>query len=114
MLTIKSSGDILEFWVETDAPYGRVWETLEEKMRAMRGFYKGSKLPAHFLGKKFTEMQKKEIRSFLQKEIGISEVAFSDDEDICIAPQPEVLPEASAPRDLFFRGTLRSGQRLEN
>ena len=80
----------------------------------MRGFYKGSKLPAHFLGKKFTEMQKKEIRSFLQKEIGISEVAFSDDEDICIAPQPEVLPEASAPRDLFFRGTLRSGQRLEN
>ena len=114
MLTIKSSGDVLEFWVETDAPYGRVWETLEEKMRAMRGFYKGSKLPAHFLGKKFTEMQKKEIRSFLQKEIGISEVAFSVDEDICIAPQPEVLPEASAPRDLFFRGTLRSGQRLEN
>ncbi len=112
MLTIKSSGDILEFWVDTDAPYGQVWESLEEKMRAMREFYRGSKSPAHFFGKKFTEMQKKEIRTFLQKEIGISVVSFSDDEDICDVKETEQQTETS--KDLFFHGTLRSGQRLEN
>lgn len=126
LLTIKSSGEVLEFWVDADAPYGQFWKEFEQKMRGMRNFYKGASSPAHFFGKKFTEMQKKEIRSLLQKEIGLETVSFSDDEDIVRRVQPTLPPEPpelaesaaadgeGAPGDLFFRGTLRSGQRLEN
>lgn len=125
MLTIKSSGEVLEFWVDADAPYGQFWKEFEQKMRGMRNFYKGASSPAHFFGKKFTEMQKKEIRSLLQKEIGLETVSFSDDEDIVRQTQPAPPPQEpaepaadaeaqGASGDLFFRGTLRSGQRLEN
>ena len=93
MLTIKSSGEVLEFWVDADAPYGQFWKEFEQKMRGMRNFYKGASSPAHFFGKKFTEMQKKEIRSLLQKEIGLETVSFSDDEDIVRQVQPTPPPE---------------------
>ena len=39
-------------------------------------------------------------------------VSFSDDEDICDVKETEQQTETS--KDLFFHGTLRSGQRLEN
>ena len=82
MLTIKSSGEVLEFWVDADAPYGQFWKEFEQKMRGIRNVDKGGSSQAHFFGKKVTEMQKKEVRSLLQKEIGLETVSFSDDEDI--------------------------------
>lgn len=112
MLNIKSAGDALEFWVEKGAPYGQVWEILCEKMETMRGFYKGSSMPALFFGKKYTEYQKQEIRSYLQRDIGIRTVIFPDDEDIVEMEKEE--PVVIRPKDKFFQGTLRSGQRLES
>lgn len=69
-------------------------------------------MPALFFGKKYTEYQKQEIRSYLQRDIGIRTVIFPDDEDIVEMEKEE--PVVIQPKDKFFRGTLRSGQRLES
>ncbi len=130
MITIKSTKDGLEFWVTEDSPYAKAWPELRKKLHANSSFYKGSKLPANFFGKRFTDMQKRELAVFLREEFGINQVKFSDDEDTAAAEEDTVATGKDAAataqvlkqienalstkaQNVFLSRTIRNGQRIE-
>lgn len=117
MITIKSTSSQMEFWVDNDAAYTDVWKELCETISSKAAFYRGSTLPICFYMKKFTDAQKKEIRAYFENETGLTDIMFSDDPMEAIAEEEYAKPIVNTDterKDLFFQGTLRSGQRLES
>ena len=85
MITLKSTKEGLEFWISNADSYAEIKKELMEILAANRNFYRGTNLPANFLGWEFTELQKRELSAFLGREYGIFRVHFIDD----AKPQPE-------------------------
>lgn len=128
MITLKSTKEGLEFWISNADSYAEIKKELMEILAANRNFYRGTNLPANFLGWEFTELQKRELSAFLGREYGIFRVHFIDDakqqpeqgqehaqarqvvleKEGLQKPQPEAL-EGS----MFLPRTVRSGQRIE-
>ena len=126
-ITIKSTKNGLEFWVDEGTPYSVVSDTLFENLNANKRFYTGTTMPASFFGKRFTSIQKRELSGILREDYGIASVHFPDDEDIAaplheegeaLAPaakKQQVKKEGNADsRNVFYIGTVRSGQRIES
>ncbi len=88
MITLKSTKEGLEFWISNADSYAEIKKELMEILAANRNFYRGTNLPANFLGWEFTELQKRELSAFLGREYGIFRVHFIDD----AKPQPEQGP----------------------
>lgn len=121
MITIKSTLDGLEFWIDSNARYAEIKEDLFQKLHENKSFYRGTKLPAIFFGKHFTELQKRELTSYLQHELGIKKTTFSDEEPDEQSARPANNPvvsidlqEASQSGAIFVQRTVRNGQRIEH
>ena len=106
-VTIKCSGDILEFWIGEEPSYTEVFDALRSRLDANAAFYAGSGRNVVFFGKRFSEIQKKELRAMLAKDYQFQNVIFSDEE----AASPEAAP--SLPENLFLSQTIRGGQLIK-
>lgn len=105
-ITIKCSGDVLEFWIGEAPSYGEIYDALRERLDANAAFYMGSGRQLIFFGKRFSDVQKRELRAMLSKDYHFQNVTFADDDTPAAAPEKEPAP----PEDLFLTQTVRSGQ----
>lgn len=119
MITLKSTKEGLEFWIKDANSYSEIKKELSNTLGANRDFYAGTHLPANFFGWEFTDLQKRELSAFLNREYGIFHVNFSDDAapaeqpDSSAAIEAEGEPVAYHAGSLFLPRTIRSGQRIE-
>ena len=139
MITLKSTKEGLEFWITDGDSYSNIKKELMSTLGANRDFYRGTHLPANFFGWEFTDLQKRELSAFLNREYGIYHVHFSDDQSrqeperlhqprrreapgaaeeepprraVSVAAEQEAAEERAG-GSLFLPGTIRSGQRIE-
>lgn len=125
MITLKSTKEGLEFWIKDANSYSEIKKELSNMLGANREFYAGTHLPANFFGWEFTDLQKRELSAFLNREYGIFHVNFSDDAapaeqqarpvsaESSAAAEAEGEPVAYHAGSLFLPRTIRSGQRIE-
>ncbi len=128
MITVKSTQEGLEFWIESSMAYPDIKEELFRKLGENKAFYRGMKLPAIFFGKHFTDLQKKEISGYFYREFQIQNTVFAEDEEKGEPERPMPAQPQEAPKDgvermeiigqegesLFVRSTVRGGQRMES
>ena len=128
MITVKSTQEGLEFWIESSMAYPDIKEELFRKLGENKAFYRGMKLPAIFFGKHFTDLQKKEISGYFYREFQIQNTVFAEEEEKGeperpMPPQPQDSPKDGVERmeiigqegeSLFVRSTVRGGQRMES
>ena len=108
-ITIKCSGDVLEFWIGEDPSYREIYDALRSRLDANSAFYMGSGRKLVFFGKRFSDIQKKELRSMLAKDYHFQNVTFAD-EDI---PEKEQEDTPAPPENLFLSQTVRGGQLIK-
>lgn len=118
LVRIKSTSSALELWMDRKENYGDLKLALIERLDDSNGFYQGMQKPAMFFGKPFTNEQKRELKSLLACDYGISDARFVDDEEAKEAlPQQDAKTPISTERfdtkSTFIMETLRGGRRVE-
>ena len=131
LVTVKSTGQALEFWLQERGSYAVLRQALHDKLSANAAFYAGIRQPVVFFGKHFSAAQKRELKNLLHMDFGMDDVQFVDDETeidynrpaFVSAPapvtetEPEVQVRAARSFDadsVILSGTVRSGQRIES
>jgi len=114
LVTIKGTGDGLEFWTDHNASYKDIRSALMGRLGANAAFFTGSDKPVTFYGKNFTSPQKRELKTLLSDNFGLHRVVFVDDEPAPPAPPAEAAPEPIPAPSIFLCSTVRSGQRIES
>lgn len=109
-VTIKCNGDVLEFWIEDEPSYSEIYDALRARMDANAAFYIGSGRQVVFYGKRFSAVQKRELRAMLANDYQFPKVFFADEEQPA-EPQNVRVPEL--PENIFLAQTVRNGQLLK-
>jgi len=113
LVTIKGTGEGLEFWTDDNASYKDIRSALMGRLGANAAFFSGSDKPVTFYGKHFSAPQKRELKTILSDNFGLHKVVFADDEPAPEKPEPPKQAEKENV-SVFLCDTVRSGQRIES
>lgn len=127
------SGGVLEIVMQPSSSFAEIRQAVRDKLAGHKVFFRGSDSKVLFSGKSLSETQKKEMKSLLDEEFGISNVLFEAEavktHRVRVAaerpaekkdtPAEEKAGVSTVSKDyfdaksVFVAHTLRSGQRVE-
>lgn len=108
-ISIKCNGDLLEFWIGEESSYSEIFDALRARLDSNASFYIGSGRTVVLYGKRFSDIQKRELRALFTNDYQFPKVVFSDEDSA--EPAQENLPGDA--ENIFLAQTVRSGQLIK-
>lgn len=99
--------------INEEAEYENILETLNKKMAVIKKLYKEAKNPIRVTGKFLKEREMEELKDIVRKEVGI-EANFDNVNELGLHGIKKVYEQnVENSETYFFKGGLRSGQKIE-
>ena len=97
----------------SDVPHEKVKKALEEKLPELKKLYKGDKTPIEIVGKVLKNDEMDEIQEIIQEQIDVK-IEFETPKTLGLHSIKKTFnKEIEDSKTKFYRGSLRSGQKLE-
>ena len=103
----------VEIVIDNEVEHKKIITTLKKKLPELKNLYKDDKTPIIVKGKILTEAEKEEIEKLINSEINV-QISFSSDKVLGLHGIREAFSkEISDSKTQFYRGSVRSGQKIE-
>lgn len=114
IIEIKLQTNEINIKLNQQNTYEEITQTLTRKIQELKKLYKEDKTPIYITGKVLKNEQMQEIKKLIQSQINV-EVKFETSEELGLHGIRKTYNEdVGTSNTLYHRGSLRSGQKIEN
>lgn len=112
-VSIKLAKEEITIELSESVTREKIIQRLKEKMIELKKLYKNEKTPIRVIGKVLSQEQKEEIRNIIKSEIQV-EVKFDSEDSLGLYRIKKTFnKEIESSETKFYKGALRSGQKIE-
>lgn len=113
VLLVSMKKDEILVKINEEATYDRILETLDKKLPIIKKLYKEAKNPVRITGKTLKDKEMEELRNIVKNEINV-EITFDNVNELGLHGIKKAYEQnVENSETYFFKGGIRSGQRLE-